>query len=93
MVAFTCSEQLEEQPTGILHEEYHWNLVDDPVSKFNSYQEFNDVPSDQISVTSWYGLGGDWINMGLPMYSYVVAKDWKPKNGCEIQDSCDGQSS
>ncbi len=33
----------------------------------------------------WYGIGGDWINEGLPMY---VAIDRKPENGLEIQNLC-----
>jgi hypothetical protein len=38
-------------------------------------------------MSHWYGLGGHWNNMGLPMY---VAIDRKPDNGCEIQNCCDG---
>lgn len=38
---------------------------------------------------SLYGLGGDWINIGLPMY---IALDRKPEHGCEIQILGDGQS-
>ena len=41
------------------------------------------------SISRWYGQGGGWINAGLPHY---VAIDRKPKNGCEIQDSCCGVS-
>ena len=37
----------------------------------------------------WYGVGGDWINAGLPFY---VAMDHNSENGCEIQDACDGRS-
>ena len=37
----------------------------------------------------WYGLGGHYINIGLPMY---VAIDRKPEDGCEIQCSADGDS-
>ena len=37
------------------------------------------------SMYQWYGLGGHWINMGLPMY---VAIDRKPEDGCEIQSAC-----
>ena len=32
----------------------------------------------------WCGLGGGWINMGLPMYIVI---DRKHGNGCEIQNS------
>ena len=30
-----------------------------------------------------------WTNHGLPMY---VTIDWKPENGCEIQNAACGQS-
>ena len=38
---------------------------------------------------SWYGLGGDWINLGPPHY---VQMDCKPDAGCKIQDNCYGRS-
>ena len=41
------------------------------------------------SMIRWYGLGGHWINMGLPMY---VAMDRKPENGLEIQNTCCAKS-
>ena len=41
------------------------------------------------STSRWYGLGGYWINLGLPQY---VAIDQKPENGCEIQNSACGDS-
>ena len=34
-----------------------------------------------------YGIGGHWINAGLPQY---IAIDRKPENGCEIQNVADG---
>lgn len=50
-------------------------------------------PSLQIIIdelfSRWYGLGGHYINIGLPMY---VAIDRKPEDGCEIQSSADGIS-
>ena len=33
------------------------------------------------SISRWYGLGGHWINCGLPQY---VALDRKPHSGCVI---------
>ena len=36
-----------------------------------------------------YGLGGNWINTGLPM---CVAIDRKLENSCEVQNCCDGLS-
>jgi hypothetical protein len=41
------------------------------------------------SIVHWYGLGGDWINMGLPHY---IAIDRKPENGCKMQDTACGIS-
>jgi hypothetical protein len=40
-------------------------------------------------MSRWYGQGGEWINMGLPMY---VSIDRKPDSGCEIQNSAGGES-
>ena len=40
-------------------------------------------------MSRWYGMGGFWINEGLPQY---VAMERKPENGCEIQNSADGVS-
>ena len=40
-------------------------------------------------MSRWYGLGGYWINVGIPQY---VAIDRKPENGCEIQNAGDGVS-
>jgi Transposase IS4 len=40
-------------------------------------------------MSRWYGMGGDWINGGLPHY---VAIDSKPDNGCEIQTACCGKA-
>jgi len=49
-------------------------------------------PADIIcvdeSISRWYGLGGSWINKGLPNY---VAMDRKLEDGAEIQDSCCGK--
>ena len=36
------------------------------------------------SIYLWYGNGGDWINLGLPMY---VVIDLMPDNGKYIQDT------
>ena len=39
-------------------------------------------------MSSWYGLGGDWIDRGLPHY---VAMDRKPESGCELKTSSCGE--
>ena len=41
------------------------------------------------SISRWYGLGGGWINICLPMYIAIYRK---PENGCEIQNSACGKS-
>ena len=38
-------------------------------------------------MSRWYGIGGHWINAGLPQY---IAIDRNPENGCEIQNDADG---
>ena len=68
-------------------------LVDDHISNFNKNRARNYHPSDSIcmdeSTPRWYGIGGHWINAGLPQYIEI---DRKPENGCEIQNSSDGVS-
>ena len=87
------SVQPATRPNHLSHEAYRWMLVDDFVSNFNDYRRTNFGPSDLIcvdeSISRWYGLGGDWINIGLPMY---VSIDRKPEDGCEIQDAACGRS-
>ncbi|KAG7349008.1 transposase IS4 [Nitzschia inconspicua] len=74
-------------------EQYRWLLVDDFVEEFNEHMVQAFDPSEHIcvdeSISRWYGQGGHWTNMGLPMY---VAIDRKPENGCEIQNATCGQS-
>jgi Transposase IS4 len=87
------SEQPKERPEGMSHEEFRWALVQDFVTNFNDHRETYYYSSSLIcadeSISRWYGLGGNWINMGLPHY---VAMDRKPEHGCEIQNCCDGVS-
>jgi hypothetical protein len=87
------SHQPDTRPDGMSDESYRWMLIDDFVSNFNSHREKYYKPSHIIcvdeSISRWYGLGGSWINSGLPMY---VAQDRKPENGCEIQNAADGVS-
>ena len=82
-----------ERPDHMSSEQYRCCLVQDFVNRINEHRAAHYHPSDIIcvdeSMSRWYGLGGSWINTGLPMY---VAIDRKPENGCEIQDSCDGKS-
>ncbi len=67
-------------------ETYRWMKVDGFV--VNCYTPSGTICVDE-SVGRWYGMGGTWINEGLPMY---VSMDRKPEDGCEIQNSNDGNS-
>ena len=48
---------------------YRWGLVQDA---FNEHRAVHVSPSEVIcddkSISRWYGLGGDWIEKGLPHY-------------------------
>jgi Transposase IS4 len=85
------------QPTvrepSMSSEEYRWMLVKDFVDRFNAHRKLYFQPSSLIvvdeSMSRWYGMGGHWINEGLPMY---VAMERKPDDGCEIQNSACGFS-
>ena len=91
--ALRWSDQPEERPEGMSSERYRWKLVSDFVDRFNEHRATRFIPSDRIycdeSMSKLYGLGGHWINIGLPMY---VAMDRKPVNGCEIQNILCGRS-
>eukprot|EP00977_Amphora_coffeiformis_P024561 scaffold16227_cov128-Amphora_coffeaeformis.AAC.1 len=87
------SYQPEEKPLSVNSEDYRWMLVDDFVAYINDEREKFFHPSSELcvdeSIVQWYGIGGDWINEGLPIY---VDIDRKPESGCEIQNICDGKS-
>jgi hypothetical protein len=72
---------------------HRWSLVQGFVNAINSHRKERFNPSEMIcvdeSISRWYGLGGSWIDVGLPHY---VAIDRKPENGCELQNSACGQS-
>jgi Transposase IS4 len=88
------SSQPAECPEGMRSDEWRWKLIQDFVTRFNEHRKSHYTPSSVIvvdeSISRWYGLGGHWINMGLPMY--YVAIDRKPDNGCDIQNAADGRS-
>jgi hypothetical protein len=93
-ILFRClkfGEQPMLRAEGMSSERYRWLLVDDFVTNINAHRASNFIPSHHIcvdeSMARWYGLGGHWINMGLPQY---IAIDRKPENGCEIQNSACG---
>lgn len=91
--ALSFSRQTNPKPPTMSWEEHRWQRIDNFVSNFNSHRATKYYPSDRIcvdeSISRWYGLGGSWIDIGLPTY---VAMDRKPENGCEIQNCCDGKS-
>ena len=82
------SIQPEERPPGMSSESYRWLLVQDFVDNFNEHRSSFFLPGWLVcvdeSISRWYGLGGHWINMGLPMY---VSIDRKPEDGLEIQNA------
>lgn len=86
-------DQPREIPPGMSAEDHRWMMCDDFVAFINEHRETYITPGFDLcvdaSIVHCYGLGGDWINCGLPMY---VAMDRKPENGCEIQNVCDGQT-
>jgi hypothetical protein len=87
------SDQPDERPDDMTSEAFRWQLVKDFVNRFNVHRATRYFPSESIcvdeSISRWYGLGGYWINIGIPQY---VAIDRKPENGCEIQNAADGVS-
>jgi hypothetical protein len=76
------SLQPDSRPEDMSHEAYRWKLVDDFVDNFNSRRKKHVKPSDVLcvdeSISRWYGLGGHWINKGLPMY---ISLEKKPEDG------------
>ena len=85
-ICLRLSFQPDNRPDNVPSEEYRWMLVDDFICQFNDHRASHFTPSDILvideSIARWYGLGGNWINIGLPMY---VDIDRKPESGCEIQ--------
>jgi Transposase IS4 len=93
---FKCmvwSVQPPQRPDGMTSEAYRWLLIEDFVANFNEHRAQYFHPGWLVcvdeSMSRWYGLGGHWINTGLPMY---VSIDRKPEDGMEIQNSCCGLS-
>jgi hypothetical protein len=86
------SLQPAERPEDMSCENYRWRLVEDFVENINEHRRRYFHPSYAIcvdeSMIRWYGLGGSWINMGMPMY---VSIQRKPEDGLEIHDSCCGK--
>ena len=68
-------------------------FMQDFVDSFNNHRRKFFNPGSSLTVdesfAEWNGVGGSWINIGLPMY---MSLDRKPHDGCEIQDAADGDS-
>ena len=82
------SVQPSQRPEGMSSETYRWLLIQDFVSNFNEHRSqffsLGWLICVNESMSRWYGLGGHWINMGLPMY---VSIDRKLEDGMEIQNA------
>ena len=56
-----------------------WGLVTEFINAINEHRSSQVIPSERIcvdeSMSRWYGLGGYWIDVGLPHY---VSMDRKP---------------
>jgi len=93
MQSLRWSHQPVNRPEEMSHSTWRWMLISDFVENFNRYRGTNFIPSDLIcvdeSMSKWNGLGGSWINIGLPTF---VSMDRKPVDGCEIQDACCARS-
>jgi len=93
--ALTFSRQPTSGPAAdnMSGERYRWGLVNDFITAINFHREEHVTPGETLcvdeSILKWYGLGGHWIEVQLPMY---VAIDRKPENGCEIQNTACGRS-
>jgi hypothetical protein len=85
--AMRWSNQPEKQPEGMSSKKYRWMLVNDFVDNFNKHRANNFHPSGDVcadeSIIRWYGLGGAYVQLGLPMY---LAMERKPDNGAEVQN-------
>jgi hypothetical protein len=71
-------------------ERYCWMLVDNFIDNINEYRSKLFDPGDHLeaneTVIRWYGVGGAFVNAGLPMY---LALERKPDNSGEIQNLAD----
>ncbi|KAL3815427.1 hypothetical protein ACHAXA_009172 [Cyclostephanos tholiformis] len=71
-------------------EQYRWMLVDDFVDNINKYRARTFVPGGHLeadeSMIRWYGVGGSFVDAGIPHYAAIKRK---PDNGAEIQNLAD----
>ena len=71
---------------GMDIKERGWKLVNDHIDNFNSHILAILYTSERLCTYGifrrWYGLVGDWINIGIPQY---VQLGQNPDYGCKIQ--------
>ena len=63
--------------------EWEWRLVNDHINKFNNHRLARFCPSERLgtdeSFGRWFGLRGDWVNLGIPNYVHM---NCKTDSGC-----------
>jgi hypothetical protein len=88
--AVRWSRQPPEQPHGMSSEQYRWMLVNNFVANINEYRARTFVPGGHLeadeSMIRWYGIGGSFVDAGIPHYAAIKRK---PDNGAEIQNLAD----
>ena len=70
-----------------------WGSVCEFISAINDHMSLQVIPCDRIfvdeGISRWYGLGGSWIDIGLPHY---VALEQKPEHLCELKKAACGKN-
>ena len=89
---FSCSVDSAERAASDGVDE-RWLLVSGFFDAINEHKKATIHPGHTLCLdegfSRWYGLGGSWIDVGLPHY---VAIDRKPEAGCEFWMLADGDS-
>ncbi len=74
-------------------EEWARMKVDGYMDRLNKHMASKYTPSGKLcideSFSKWSGLGGFWLNKGLPHY---ISMERKPVDCCEIQTLADARS-
>jgi hypothetical protein len=87
--AIRWSHQPSEKPPEMSSEKYWWMLVGDNVTNSINHCSSTFYPGIEVeagkSMISWYGHGGNHINIGLPHAAF----DCKPNNNGKIQNLAD----
>ena len=87
------SKDIEKDEKEANDAQRRWASVQDFAGAINHHRSARVVPSDLIcvdeSMPRRHGLGGSWMDVGLPHY---VAIGRKPESGCELQTAACGRS-